>query len=197
MSHWLTKTSKAWWPLALLSTVACTASTDPEEIVTVDEEDTADTVLLLLSARAEQTDPAQYLDAGHLEAVELRVNGNAWGRFPIAETFINEDADDTLGPWRVSTQPTQALVVATLGQGLPSSTSSSPETAGDWLDILSLQLAPGDHVAELVDVLALDDDGEQQTFSIRRALPFTVMPGFRSAFIGEIELDLPLQEDTP
>ena len=144
---------------------------------------TLDTLLFLVTVRAQDDIEPSYFASTHVRAVEFEIDGVDWGAFaPTA----GQDAGDESGAWAFTNEPDPAVVVARIGTG--SMDAKVLETVGDWVSELQRRLRPGDHVARIIRIRLENGDGEVVTVEPNTLIPFTVAPGESSAWIADLVL---------
>jgi len=176
--------------LALGGAACGAAGTDSEAargLVTADDSSRADTLVVLVTVRVGLPEGA-YLEPSHVVSLELWVDGQPWAYVSASDVLEGETGRANAAGWRTTDAPCSALFVASVGAGL-AQRHEDLETAGDWASLLDLQLAPGGHVAEL-RTLVLANGEDRRTVEVGILTPFTLLEGFRSAFLGEHEVEV-------
>lgn len=90
--------------------------------------------------------------------------------------------------------PPSTWSVARIGDELIDE-KSFPRIPQQWVQLLQRYLAPGGHIAELLEVTLEDDDGHAQTLRPGKLIPFSIGPDEATAYLGELTLQLPREED--
>ena len=169
------------------------AVTGNDAVQSADGQSAADTLMALISTRTISTDPTThglYTDRRQARSAKISVDGTPWGHFTLEEEAPPATGDS--GGWLLHDEPSQALMIATLGGELDRD-QVDLDTISSWVDLLERYLAPGDHVAVVDEITLERSDGELVTLAPRLLIPFEVEPGESSAYLGEITIELDLE----
>ncbi len=161
------------------------SSEDPRATdVVVDATSRADTLVVILSARAVAED--SYLHARHLRRIELWVDGQEWGACDASDSLASSATGDD-GEWLLVEERSPTLFVAPLLEG--DGAGDDLDTAGEWVALLERPLVAGGHVAE-IRRLALSNGAEEAVVEPGLLVPFTVLDGSRSALVGDLDVTI-------
>lgn len=166
------------------------SSEDPmaTDSVVVDASSRADSLVVLLSGRAAAED--SYLHSSHLRRVELWVDGQEWGACDASDSLASSATGDD-GEWLLVEERSPTLFVAPLLEG--DGAGEDLDSAGEWAALLERPLVAGGHVAELRR-LTLSNGADEAVVESGLLVPFTVLDGFRSALVGDLDVAVDLGE---